>query len=349
MIKNLLIVRTDRIGDVVLSLPLAPVIKKSYPDCKITFLVREYTKPLVTANPFIDEIITLKMSGPEILVMDNVKVLRQKNFDAALMVYPTFRLSLIIFLSGIKLRIGTGYRWYSFLFNRKVYEHRKYAEKHELEYNFALLSKLGINNQPGSAKPEFGLTLNEDVRRKVLSGFVNNDIDVKKKLIIVHPGSGGSAVNLPLKKFRELIEIILSGTGCEILVTGSTEEKPMCEYLVINDRVKNLAGLYNLDQLIELIRLSSLFISNSTGPLHIAAALDKYVIGFYPKVRVCSAKRWGPYSEKGFVFEPEMDCRDCTVEQCIKLDCMSSIDINKVFENIEKILKLLPNTGDNNA
>lgn len=349
MIKNLLIVRTDRIGDVVLSLPLAPVIKKSYPDCKITFLVREYTKPLTASNPFIDEIITLKMSGSEVLLMDNIKELRKKRFDAAVMVYPTFRLSLIIFLSRIKLRIGTGYRWYSFLFNKKVYEHRKYAEKHELEYNFALLAKLGIDNKSGSVIPEFGLIANKEIREEILAGFKHYGIDAKKKIIIVHPGSGGSAVNLPLKKFRELIEIILSGTDCEVLVTGSTEEKPMCEYLVVNNRVKNLAGKYDLHKLIELIRLSDVFISNSTGPLHIAAALDKYVIGFYPKVTVCSAKRWGPYSKKGFVFEPEIDCRDCTVEQCVNLDCMSSIDINKVFENIEKILKLLPNTGDNDA
>ncbi len=133
--KNLLIVRTDRIGDVVLSLPLAELVKNNYPDCKVTFLIREYTKDVVSNHPFIDEIIVLKEKEGKILINENVKQIAEKKFDAAIIVYPTFQTSLIIYLSKIKNRIGTGYRWYSFLFNNKVYEHRKFAEKHELEFN----------------------------------------------------------------------------------------------------------------------------------------------------------------------------------------------------------------------
>lgn len=347
--ENLLIVRTDRIGDVILSLPLASEVKKKYPDCKITFLVREYTKSLVMGNRNIDEIMILKMSGSKILIKDNIQKLRQRNFDTALMVYPTFLLSMIIFLSRIRIRIGTGYRWYSFLFNRKVYEHRKYALKHELEYNLSLLSELGVQSTGGIGKVDFNLSLNTATRDKIYLILNENSVNTNKKIIIIHPGSGGSAVDLPASKLKELIRLILKGTDCEIILTGSSEERSICSQLVVDDRVKNLAGMFNLAELMEVIGISSIFISNSTGPLHIAAALNKYVIGFYPKVQVCSAGRWGPYCETGFVFVPEIDCHNCTVEQCIKLDCMSSINMNKVFEKIEKILKLLPNTGESNV
>ena len=129
--QNLLIVRTDRIGDVVLSLPLAELVKKHYPECHITFLLKDYTKSLAEGHPFIDDILTLNEKNNEISLINNIRQIKKNSYDVAVVVYPTLITSLIIFLSGIKKRIGTGYRWYSLLFNYKLYEHRKDALKHE--------------------------------------------------------------------------------------------------------------------------------------------------------------------------------------------------------------------------
>ena len=145
--KNLLIVRTDRIGDVVLSLPLAELVKRHFPHCKVTYLLREYTKCLAQEHPFIDSILLLKESNGKVPIKDNYRELQKYNFDSCLIVYPTFQTALIAFLSRIKNRIGTGYRWYSFLLNHKIYEHRKYAERHELEYNVNLLKAFGIDEK----------------------------------------------------------------------------------------------------------------------------------------------------------------------------------------------------------
>jgi len=141
-LRNLLIVRTDRIGDVILSLPLAGIVKKNYPDCRITFLLREYTKPLAENHPHIDEIMILKSENNKLIYRENIKQIKSKKFDACIIVNPDFSISLMLYLSNIKIRIGTGFRLYSFLFNRKVYEHRKYGEKHELEYNVNLLKEI---------------------------------------------------------------------------------------------------------------------------------------------------------------------------------------------------------------
>ena len=143
--RNILIVRTDRIGDVVLSLPLAGLIKKHFPNCKVTFLLRNYTKELVDKHPFIDGVLVLREEQEKILLRANVKMLREKSFDTCIVVSPTFLTALMVFLSGIKKRVGSGYRLYSFLFNKKVFEHRKYADKHELEFNVNLLKEIGIN------------------------------------------------------------------------------------------------------------------------------------------------------------------------------------------------------------
>jgi heptosyltransferase III len=344
--KNLLIVRTDRIGDVVLSLPLAAVIKKRYPDCKISFLLREYTRPLAENNKYIDEILLLKTEGDKVLIVENASQLKKKKFDSVIVVYPTFNISLIVFLSGIKVRIGTGYRWYSALFNHKIYEHRKTAEKHELEYNLSLLEHLDITSINEEDKKEFSILPDSESSSKV-SLFLNSlEIQSDQQIIIVHPGSGGSSVDLPLSKYRELIALITERTSFKVIITGSKAEFEICSLLVINEKVYNCAGLFSLRELIALISRASFFISNSTGPLHIAAASGINVIGFYPHAKACSAKRWGPYSDKGMVFTPASDCPGNSVEQCLQRECMNSIDMNEVFEKMEKILKLTPNTGE---
>ena len=99
----------------------------------------------------------------------------------------------------------------------------------------------------------------------------------------------------------------------------------------------NLAGKFDLSQLIAVINKSDLLIANSTGPIHIAAALGKNVIGFYPKIAACSPNRWGPYTNKKNIFMPEITCSNCTKKQCEKLNCMNSININEVFEAAKKI------------
>ncbi len=339
--KNLLIVRTDRIGDVVLSLPLASIIKKHIPDCRITFLVRNYTRALVDNNPYIDEIIILKESRKKIPIRQNVANIAHYNFDSAVIVYPTFVTSLIIYLSKIKNRIGTGYRWYSFLFNHKIYEHRKYAEKHELEYNVNLLSKFGIEEKVNPNNVEFDLIPDQSSEDNINEILHRSEINTGEPIIIIHPGSGGSSVDLPQQKFRELVERLSRDLTQNIILTGSDREKYLCENLKLRSGILNLAGKLDLPEMIALINKCSIFISNSTGPIHIAAALGKYTIGFYPRIAACSADRWGPYTNKKVIFSPKIECSDCTREQCGRLDCMNSIEVTDIFYETEKIYKFI--------
>ena len=335
--KNILIVRTDRIGDLVLTLPLAGLIKKHYPFSKVSFLVREYTKNIVNNHSFIDEVIVLREADGKTSLFDNLNIIKTKKFDTCIVVYPTFIIALIMLFSGIKNKIGSGYRWYSFLFNQKVYEHRKNAERHELEYNVNLLEKLNIKNDVTEANVNYNLIASESDLKTVTQILADEQVDLQRPIIIVHPGSGGSTIDLPVIKFTELVKK-LDDDGYQVLLTGHKNEIEMCGKIKSSDKVKNLAGKLNLDELIALVSKSVMFISNSTGPIHIAAALGKYTIGFYPKIVSCSKERWGPYTNKKIVYEPEIDCKNCTREQCEKLNCMDSISMSKVYSDIKNVL-----------
>lgn len=338
--QKILIVRTDRIGDVVLSLPLGEIIKKKFPDCKVGYFVREYTSPLLVGNPFIDEVIVAKETDAQILFSANLKKIKSKNFDTCIVVNPTLKISLLMFLAGIQNRIGTGYRWYSFLFNRKVYEHRKYGDKHELEYNINLLEKIGISLKGFSNEIKFHLYIDEKSSAELNSLLLQNGFKAGNKIVIIHPGSGGSSVDLPKEKLIELTRMIGSLNNVSIIITGSKNESELCKEFEISKAVINLAGRLDLTLLKTLINKADLFISNSTGPMHIAAALGVHVIGFFPKILSCSQKRWGPYTEKKTIFTPTIDCSNCTRQQCEKLDCMNSIDIGRVFDETKTVLKI---------
>ncbi|MEW6654038.1 MAG: glycosyltransferase family 9 protein, partial [Bacteroidota bacterium] len=167
-LNSILIVRTDRIGDVVLSLPLAWLLKKHIPKVRVSFLVRDYTAPLVRNCKYVDEVIVLSEKNGKAQIAENVNALKHK-FDACIAAFPTYPIALILFLSGINTRIGSGYRWYSFLFNKKVYEHRKYGERHELEYNVRMLQQLNINEDVNPANVDFGIVVDNSVREIALN------------------------------------------------------------------------------------------------------------------------------------------------------------------------------------
>lgn len=338
--KNILIVRTDRIGDLVLTLPLAGLIKKHFPACKVSFLVREYAKNIVSNHPFIDDVNVLIETDGKIDFIENLNIIKSGKYDTCILVYPTFVISIILFFAWIKTRIGTGYRWYSFLFNKKVYEHRKNAERHELEFNVNLLEKINIRDNIDEKNVRYDLQVNQSSLNNVDKILTDEKIDSSKPIIIIHPGSGGSSVDLPLDKMGELVKK-LDADNYQIILTGNKNEAELCEKICLRDKVKNFAGKLDLDELIALISRSTIFVANSTGPIHIAAALGKFTVGFYPKIIASSKKRWAPYTIKKLVYEPAIDCKNCTREQCVKLNCMDSIDIFKVYNDIKNVLNNL--------
>lgn len=336
--KNILIVRTDRIGDVVLTLPMASVLKKQFAGCKVTYLLREYTKELALGNKFIDEVIILDDWNRKPGFFRFLSIIKKKKFDTVITVFPRFQLALIFFLAGIKNRIGSGYRWYSFLFNSKVFEHRKYGEKHELVHNINLLKAVGIDEKVNENNCIFGLAPSQENESEIRNYLTSIKIDFSKPIIIFHPGSGGSAVDLPIGKMKELILKTDTQLDVNIILTGDNKETSVCESISSGRKIFNLCGKFNLGKLIALIDASTLVIANSTGPIHIAGALGKNVIGFYPKIKSASATRWGPFTLNKHIFEPTLKCINCTRKQCEELNCMNSISTDEIFDSIKNIV-----------
>jgi lipopolysaccharide heptosyltransferase II len=329
-LQNILVVRTDRIGDVVLSLPMIPVLKSRFPAARIAFLLRSYTLELVARQPGLDHLMLYDdeqgKKKPFGLVLSD---LRRHSFDAVVVTYPTFRLACLMYLAGIPLRVGTGYRWYSFLFNQRVYEHRRTAEKHEAEYNLTLLKMLDCSPLD---QPRPVLMISRDAEREADSILEEIGLSRGEPFVILHPGSGGSARDWRPENFGELA-LRLRQSGMPVLVTGGPGEEGLLArvFEVSGGTARLLPRTLPLMSLAALIKTAAVFVSNSTGPMHIAAAVGTPVVAFFPPIRQCSSGRWGPLTTKKIIFEPRSaDCPRCKGRPCESNDCMELIRVNDV-------------------
>lgn len=347
--ERILIIRTDRIGDVVLTLPMAAELRKKYPKAHITFAVRNYTAPIAQNCTYVDDVIVFPEDIQKIPAAVILPSIKKYKFDTVFVVSPNYAVSLLMFLAKIPRRIGNGYRWFSFMYTNRIYDHRSKVKHHELEYNVRMLKGVGIEAESSPGSISYGLTIPKEASNNAAKLLKELKIPGTHPIIIIHPGSGGSAMDLPPEKFNGLICSLEKENAGTVLVTGNKSEEALCADVCKNTKAINLAGKFSLTELMGIIGKSDIFVSNSTGTLHIAAALGKPVVGFYPKIKVCSAKRWGPYTEKSTIFEPTIDCKNCTRKKCEKLQCMNTIDISIVAKKIKEICSEKLNFGVNNG
>ena len=342
-IQKILIVRTDRIGDVVLSLPMVVALRSAESSASISLLVRSYTKELVEDQPGLAEILLYDVSMERKPFGEMLAEIRRRKFDVVIVTYPTFRLALLMFLAGIPVRIGTGYRWYSLFFNRRIYEHRKTAEKHEAEYNVSLLRPLGIEPE-GHPRPALDVTEAAAAEARELLGKVG--IRPGEPFVILHPGSGGSAKDWSPENFGALAEKV--SDVAPVLVTGSAAEQQLVATVVeqSNGKAVALPAVSSLKTLAAILKKAAVFVANSTGPLHMAAAVGTPVVAFYPPIVQCSSRRWGPLADRKVVFEPSAgECPRCHGGPCQGSDCMDLISVEEVFHAVAGTLKRSPVRG----
>jgi ADP-heptose:LPS heptosyltransferase len=337
--ERILLVRTDRLGDVVLTLPMLPVLRAAFPRAHIAMLLTKYTGEIVKGNPYVDELIWYGDEGDVVPFRTMVQEIRKRRFDAVIVARPTPRLAWLMYRAGIPLRIGTGYRYYSVLFNRRVYEHRSDAKRHEVEYNLNLLKELSCSVE---TSPQFLITIPPEAEQAVNARLRLLGATPGKDMAILHPGSGGHARDWSAGNFGRLAERLARERGLQVCVTGGKGEEQIVAEVVRTSRDKavSLAGTLSLKELAALIRDARVFVSNSTGPLHIAVAVGTPVVGMYPRQLAMSATRWGPYTDRKRVLTPQGpdDCAACDGRRGEPCTCMDKITVEEVYQAIVDVL-----------
>ena len=340
-LDRILLARTDRIGDAVLITPAVRAVKKAYPQCHLTVMTAPAACPVFESNPYVDEILAYdvpdRYGGPGGLLRLTRMMRRQKS-DAVIFLFPAPRLSFACWLAAVPLRVGTGYRFWSFLYNRKVFVHRADCAKHEAAYNLDLLSPLGISSE--NISPEVYVTAAErQAAEQLLAG---RNVRLDKPVIVVHPGSRGSALAWPAAQFHELLARIISEELGQVVVVGVRQESALARQVMggFEDRVADLVGATTLRELAGILSTADVFVGNSSGPMHLAAAVSTQVVGLFSPITVEGPTRWGPIGEHHRVLQPDCDGGDADgVASGRDPACMERIKVEDVLGAVRSLLR----------
>ena len=327
---NVMLVRPDGIGDEILCLPVATALRQLVPEARITFLSSHYAAPLLEHHPDLDAVWPL--TGRESL--SELVSLFKRNVDAAIFLKPFRRLMWAAFLAGVPIRVATGYRWYSLLANRRIYEHRKEFIKHETDYNVGMLKGLGLNPS-GVSPPKLVVTQEE---RQAARRRLQESTALR---IVLHPG-GFAARTWRIEHYGQLADR-LSRQGFSVILTGSPSEAVQFSEQVLNQSplppgTLNLMGQLSLRELMAVIAESHVVVSGATGPAHIAAACGVPNVSLFDPRRNNLPTRWKPLG-KGVVLRPEVPtCEKCIYEACPYWDCLDRLTVEAVAQHVSRVI-----------
>jgi lipopolysaccharide heptosyltransferase II len=339
--KKILIVRTDRIGDVVLSTPVIEALRKTYPQSWIAFMTRPYTADILQGNPLLDEIIIYDKDGRQRGWLANIIFalsLRKKKFDVAIILNATNRAHIITCLAGIPKRVGYERRC-SFLLTDKIKDEKSKGLKHESAYNFDLLKLIGVNEE---SKKTLVPVLQEDIDF-ITTYLHNKDVRQSDKLIIVHPSASCNSKIWPQENFTEAIKKLLIKNNVKIILICSQEHSDICQAIYKEfppGRIFILKEL-KLKKLTALFNKASLLISTDSGPVHLAVAAGCPVVDIFGRNQAgLSPRRWGPLDEESIVLHKPENCQPCLAHNCRNENkCLKNITVEDVVNAAEKILK----------
>lgn len=328
--RSIVISRTDNLGDVMLTLPIAGLLKERFPGIKVFFLGKSYTQPIIEASRFVDVFLNREK------VLADPAILASTGAEAIVHVFPDKAVAQAAKKARIPCRIGTSHRLFHwFTCNRLVHLSRKNSDRHEAQLNIELLKPLGITDVLDLARIGnwYGMNTVSPLPAEVEPYFV----DARFRLIL-HPKSKGSAREWPLENYLALAQS-LSPDGYRIFVTGTQAEgdqiRSQKPELLQLPHVVDLTGKVSLSELVAVIAHVDGLVACSTGPLHIAAAMGKLAVGIYPPIRPMHPGRWGPLGKNAsYLVLPKL-CSDCrTSGDC---SCIKAIEVAQVRAKIPAV------------
>ena len=322
-VKNILLIRFDRIGDLILTLPTDQI--DFFKDKKVHWLISKTNEFIIhNAKPRRDY---LAIVAPKTFsdFRQLVKNIKSHNFDATVLFHAPWWLFFAVWSARIPMRIGPLSQWYSIFFlNRAIRQRRSQSLQSELKYNLCLLEH-AFNLPPQNSNLLY---------LSIEAPQMKSDLPVC--YAIIHAGMKGSARNWPQANYVDLA--IKMKDDIAVVFTGTKEDeqwlKPIKEQLRDQHNIIFIDGLLNSEQLLSVLNKAQFVVAPSTGIAHLAASLGRPTYCLFSPVKVQSPTRWKPHGPKVSVFVPEVSCPGhfhCLLDKCEYFDCMKMIDPQQVF------------------
>ncbi len=327
--KNILIVRTDRIGDVILTTPAVEVLRKNFPHAKISMIVAAATRDLVEGNPYLNEVIMDDRKGVHRGMLGFwrlARLLRQRKFDLAVVFHTKRRTNAFCFLAGIPDRIGYHNNKWGFLLTKRIKDVRPLGEKHESEYCLNVLRFLGIENGRG----QMSLPLEKGAELWAEDFFRQCHFEPVERIVAIHLGASGPEKRWPVERFAETMNSLQEKYPCQFVLIGAADIQVLALDMkpLLKVPSHDLTGQTSVSQLASLLKRCHLLISNDSGPVHVAAAVGTPVVSIFTRNQPgINWERWRPLSSNAKVVSVSPGSSD-------------PIAVSDVLEAVDALFKL---------
>lgn len=297
---RILLIQTAFLGDVVLITPLIRQLKKQFPDATIDVLVRKGNESLLYNNPHLNAILIWDKKRKYKSLLENLRGIRQKNYDEVVCVQRYFNAGMLTVFSGAKNKVGFNKNPWSRFFNLRI-GHQLENGKHEVQRNFELIQHL--IGDVVDLRPEIFPSNDDEEQIAQLK---------KEQYYCLAPASVWFTKQLPEDKWVELMDRLPH--KATVYLIGAPTDKDLAERIMqlsAHRHVQNLCGILTLLQSAALMRDATRCFVNDSGPLHLASAVNAKVTAFF-----CStvpAFGFGPLSDDAQILEEksQLACRPC--------------------------------------
>jgi heptosyltransferase-1 len=339
--KNILITKPSSLGDIVLALPALRALRMSFPEARISWLIRPEFAPILENHPYIDEIITFdrKLLGKAWFhpgafgaLMSLIRNLRRSRFDVIFDFQGLFRTASLAWLSGCKKRFGmaNAREFATFFYTHKIPQNIE--DIHMVDFYLKIIQAAGARD----FGVEFVFPQNPGTEDTVSRLLENHS--VRENYAVLISGSAHQDKCWPPERFAQLADKISSQYNLSFVATGSTSEAGIAEKIKekANVRIANLAGQTSLSELVALLKRANLVVSNDTGPGHIAAALGVPLVLMFGRANPI---RLEPYRRKHCLVAIEPDGRGVSINSFDPKYDIKNITVEQVYQKIVEQLK----------
>ncbi|MDQ6735597.1 MAG: lipopolysaccharide heptosyltransferase II, partial [Nitrospirota bacterium] len=336
---RILIRGTNWIGDAVMSEPALSAIRHAFPKADITLLVKPAVAELFQQHPAVDHLLVYEHRGRHARLSGKWALgseLRRGRFDLAILFQNAFEAALLAFLAGIPRRYGYGTDGRAFLLSDAITVPNRTAFGHQTQYYLDLLRPLGIT--PSPAAPRLFVSQPEEERMR--QRLTEAGIQATERLIGINPGSTyGSAKRWLPERFAQAADRVVEQFGGRVVIVGAAGEEALGHAIAekMHSKPVVLSGRTSIRELMTVIKRCRLFVTNDTGPMHIAAAFDVPVVAVFGPT---DFRTTSPFGETHAIVRQPVECSPCLLRECpIDHRCMTGITVERVYETASKQLK----------
>lgn len=352
--NTILVKGTNWIGDVFLSLPAIYSLRHIFPDAKIDVAVKQPLKGLFAAglgSDVIDSVIEYDTGF--FREVDFIRAVRTKKYDLGVTFPRSLHSALMLFFGGVKERVGYAADLRSPLLTKRVARTEEIRGVHQMEYYRNLVSVLGDPGPP--VIPEF--TLTDDDRAEGIRLLKKHGLSREGQggaLIGINPGAAyGSAKMWYPERFAKTADTLVKEFGGRAVVFGGPGDVEVAEMVASSMETSPilLAGKTSIKGLVSAIANMDIFITNDSGPMHIAAALKVPIVAVFGSTNHVTTAPMAPEGTAVIVRRDDVECSPCLERVCPKRHhrCMDLIEAEDVVREARKFLLSEKRTSHNNV